>query len=300
MKHLKKNYIIASIIVCIIPTTIFAQVDSLRVNVDKIVGNANGKIGVAIGRLDNDDTLTVNGHEQFPMQSVYKFPLALAVLHQVDEGALSLSQQIYIKKRDLRPKTWSPLRETYPDGDITLTLDGLLNYTVSESDNNGCDILFRLIGGPKVVDRYIHDLGITDIAIVATEEEMTKDWMIQYRNWSSPVSMMRLLRMFYQGKILSKKSGAYLLNLLEKTTTYPSRIKGLLPKGTIVAHKTGTSGTNKKGLTAATNDIGIITLPDNKQFVVVVYVSNSTDEGAVRDRIIATISKAAWDYYSAQ
>ena len=92
------------------------------------------------------------------MQSVYKYPLALAILNQVDKGIFSLEQKIHIKKEDLLPDTWSPLRKKYPDGNADITLDELLNITVSQSDNNGCDILFRLIGGTeeKVVwDDYI-------------------------------------------------------------------------------------------------------------------------------------------------
>ena len=283
-----------------IPPSTFAQKDSLRTKIEQIVESARAKVGVTVIGLENSDTLTFNGNGNFPMQSVYKFPLALTVLNQVDKHIFSLDQKIYIKKDDLLPNTWSPLREKYPHGNISITLEELLTFTVSESDNNGCDILFRLIGGPKTVDRYIHSLGITNISIAATEEEMHKDWEVQYRNWSSPAAMGQLLSMFYHNEILSRTSKEYLWQTMVKTGTGPRRIKRLLPTGTIVAHKTGSSGTNDYGITAATNDVGIVTLPNGKHFAIVVFISNSTTGEEKCEDIIAEIAKVVWDTYSVQ
>ncbi len=283
----------------LLPPKTFAFEDSVRTKIEYIVGLAAGKVGVAIRGLENDDTLTINGDGKFPMQSVYKFPLALTVLNQVDKGVLSLDQSIHIQKDGLLPNTWSPLREKYPDGNTSITLDALLTYTVSESDNNGCDILFRLLGGPKTVDRYVHNLGITNIAIVATEEEMHKEWNVQYSNWSSPSAMGQLLYMFYHDKILSAKNREYLLQLMSRTNTGPGRLKGLLPKGTVVAHKTGSSGTNEHGIVAATNDVGIVTLPDGNHCVIAVFVSDATADEEACERVIAEIAEVLWNSYSA-
>jgi beta-lactamase class A len=181
---------------------------------------ASGKVGVAIIG-ENHDTLTINGSDKFPMQSVFKFPLALAILNQVDKGIFSLEQKIHLSKDDLLPDTWSPLRDKYPDGDVDITLDELLTATVSRSDNNGCDKMFRLIGGTEKVEQYIHGLGIKDISIVATEAEMHKDWNIQYRDFSSPAAMAQLLYKFFYGKILTEKSREYLFKIMVKTTVNP-------------------------------------------------------------------------------
>jgi beta-lactamase class A len=300
MKSFTLYFIRTIFIVYIFPTVTFAQMDSLRITIEQIVGSVEGKIGVALQGLENTDTLTIDGNGKYPMQSVYKFPLALAILSQVDKGILSLDQQIYVKKTDLLPNTWSPLREKYPNGNIHVSLDELLTYTVSESDNNGCDILFRLIGGTTLVDQYVHHLGITNITIAATEEEMHKDWDVQYTNWSTPVAMCQLLHKFYLDSILSTKSQECLWNAMKKSGTGAGRIKGLLPPGTLVAHKTGLSGTNDHGIAAATNDVGIITLPNGKHVALVVFVSDSPADEKTRDNVIARIAKAVWDAFSVQ
>ena len=85
-----------------------------------------------------------------------------------------------------------------------------------------------------------------------------------------------------------------------ETSTGKNRIKGQLPEGTIVAHKTGSSGTNEEGITAAANDMGIVTLPDGKHFAISVFVTNSKENDKTNEKIISDISKAAWDYFIAQ
>lgn len=293
----KKILIFAALILAFPAQKVPAQKSSLKSQIGQIVKSASGTVGVAIAGLDDNFSLTVNNNKRFSMQSVYKFPLALAVLDRVDKGTLSLDQKIRVTKTDLRPDTWSPLRDAFPEGG-DLPLRDLLAYTVSKSDNNGCDILFRLLGGTKTVETYIRGLGVKDMAIAATEEEMSKAWDVQFTNWSKPAAMLRLLTDFYRGRILSASSSDFLRTIMTETTTGPNRIKGLLPAGTIVAHKTGTSGTNDKGVTGAINDAGIIMLPGGKHFAIVVYVSNTTDDEQKRDAVIAQITKAVWDYYS--
>jgi beta-lactamase class A len=232
------------------------------------------------------------------MQSVYKFPLALYVLHLVDSGVLSLDQKIHLKKSDLLPNLWSPLREKYPHGNVDVSLREIIRFTVSQSDNSGCDLLFRMVGGPTQVERWIHNqLAIKDITIANTENEIQHKWNIQYANWCTPLAMTRLLALFHTGQVLTAESRAFLWSCMVETTTGPRRIKGLLPEKTVVAHKTGTSGT-RKGVTAAINDAGIIVLPNDRRVAVVVFVSETHRTDAEAERIIAEVAKAVWEAYA--
>lgn len=273
-------------------------VDSLRLQLDQIVRRSGGTVGVAVSAMDDKAVVAVNNNRRYPMQSVYKYHLALAVLNKVDRGELRLDQQILVKRKDLLPDTWSPMREDFPKGDVTLPLSKILWYTVSVSDNNGCDILFRLVGGPAAVHRYIRSLGADSVAIATTEEEMHRAWRVQFANWSSPSAAVFLLKNLYNGKILSAHNRDVLLKIMTETSTGPKRLKGLLPPDVMVAHKTGSSGRGSDGLTAALNDIGIITLPNGRSIAVAVFVANSPDDDAVSERIIAEIAKAVRDHYS--
>jgi len=280
--------------------TLNAQTDTLRQAIKQFTQTKKADIGVSIYGLEDKDSVGTHQEKHFPMQSVFKFHIALAILHGVDNGKFQLAQKIWVSKKDLVPDTWSPLRDAHPNGDLYLTLEDILAYTVSQSDNIGCDILLRLIGGPKKVDQYLHQIGIKDVAIKASEAEMHKNWNVQFTNWTTPTAANELLLMFYQRNILSKTMKPFLWKLMTETTTGKNKIKGQLPENTLVAHKTGSSGANKDGLTAASNDIGIVTLPNGKHFAISVFVSNSMEDEDTNAAIIATISKLAWDYYVAK
>jgi beta-lactamase class A len=85
---------------------------------------------------------------------------------------------------------------------------------------------------------------------------------------------------------LSAESQALLMKLMSEAIPGAKRLKGELPAGTVVAHKTGTGGT-QNGITSATNDMGIITLPDGRHLAVAAFVSDSAANDETRDAIIA-------------
>src|SRR6201985_410882 len=220
-----------------------AQRPGLTDSVNRITADARGKVGVYIGEATPNKSLSVYGRDHFPMLSVFKFPLALYILDQVDKKQLSPDQLIQVHKKEW-PKLYSPMLNRHQEENFTLSLRELLEATVSQSDNVGCDILFRLAGGPSVVNTYMHGLWIGEINIVATEGQMAADPQNQYRNWCTPTAMALLLEFFDKGKILSPSGTELLKQLMTATTTGPKRIRGLLPPLTVVTHKTGTSDTD--------------------------------------------------------
>lgn len=293
---MKKN-VILSIILQLSFLNIFAQNLVLREKINQIIKSKNATVGVGIMNFEDGDTLMFNGKEHFPMQSVYKFHLALAVLNQVDKGKLTLNQNIFVNKSDLIPYLNSPIREKYPQGNVNLPLSEIIKYTVSQSDNVGCDLLFKLIGGPEKANKFIHNLGVKDVAILDPEVRIQNDWSLQYKNYSTPFAAIQLLQKFHRQQILSKSSQDFIYKIMVETTTGLDKIKGLLPRKAIVAHKTGSSGKNKEGLTGGTNDIGIVTLPNGKQFAIAIFVSNSMEDEVTNDKMIAEIALVAWNYY---
>jgi beta-lactamase class A/beta-lactamase class A VEB len=280
---------------------VYCQTEPLRKQIEAIVKGKQADVGVAIDGPESGDTLTFQGSKHYPMQSVFKFPIALVVLSQVDKGKFSLNQKIKILKKDLLPGLYSPIREKYPEG-ATLTLAEILEYTVSQSDNVGCDALLRLIGGPQVVEDYFVKNNFKDISIKINEEVMQGNWDLQFQNWTTPKEANRILAAFHahDQKFLSKQSYDFVWKVMKQTETGKDRLKGQLPKGTVVAHKTGWSGMNKAGVTAATNNIGVVYLPQGKHFYISVFVANSTESPATNEKIIADIAKAAWDYFTAK
>ena len=270
--------------------------ESLQIEIEKLAKSIKGEVGVGVKNIEDGSMITVHGHDHFTMQSVYKFHLALAILKQVDQGKLSVDQQIFIRKEDLFPRTHSPIKDKYPEGNVALSVKEILGYTISQSDNIGCDVLFRLVGGPEKVEAFIHSLGVKDVAIRNTEEEMHKDWDLQFQNATTPEAMVQLLDLFYQRKILATPTHDLLVDMMEKTITGKKRIKGLLPEGVTVAHKTGMGGRDE--IISAINDVGVVTLPNGKHVAIALFISNPTESVEKLEGVMAKISKAAFDYYS--
>ncbi|HYF67426.1 MAG TPA: class A beta-lactamase, subclass A2 [Ohtaekwangia sp.] len=277
-------------------------IETLRKDIEQITRSKNAVVGVAISGIDNGDTLSIHGTNHFPMQSVFKFPIALAMLAEIDKDNFSLEQKIKINKTELLPGLWSPIREKFPDG-TTLTIREIIEYTISLSDNVGCDILLKLLGKPQAVETYFSNNNFKDIAIKINEETMQNNWDLQFQNWITPKESNRILQAFYENKnsLLSHKSHDFVWKTMKATQTGKNRLRGQLPEETIVAHKTGWSGTNKTtGVTAAVNNIGIIFLPNGKYFIISVFVTESKEDLKTNERIISDIAKAAWDYFISQ
>jgi beta-lactamase class A len=170
----------------------------------------------------------------------------------------------------------------------------MIYYAMSYSDNITTDNLFKLVGGPRLVDSFIHSKGVSEIDILNTVQEMGKGKL--YRNNScEPMAMAKLLQLFQEGKVVGEEQKAYLLKYMEAAPSGPRRIKGLLPEGTTVAHKTGTGGTDKKGVTEGINDIGIVTLPNGQKLALSIYVSDLDGELEAGEAIIAGIAKLVYD-----
>jgi len=279
-----------------------AQIDDkrnyeLRNQIEGIACAAKGRVGVAATVLETGESVSFNLHEHFPMQSVYKFPIGMTVLHQVDAGKISLGQRVRVGKSDfVRAGQRSPLRDKNPNG-TELTVNELLRLMVSESDGTASDVLFKLVGGGEAVGKYLNELKVNEMVVANTEKEIGQDWETQYRNWASPEGSIALLRALYERRGLSEQSQTLLLKLMTETPTGLRRLKGLLPAGTLVAHKTGTSGATG-GVTAATNDIGLVTLPNKRHLAIAVFVADSTADEATREEVIAKVAKAVWDKWS--
>lgn len=292
---------LSTLLFLIFSSQVYSQaIDSLRKQIEQVISEKNAVVGAAISGSEGKDTLSVNGEKHFPMQSVFKFHIGLAMLSEIDKGRFSLDQKIDIRKKDLLPGLWSPIRDKYPEGTV-LTIKEILEYTISLSDNAGCDILLRLLGGPQKIEDYFTKNNFNDISIKINEEVMQNNWDLQFQNWTTPKAANRVLQSFYYNtnQLLSKESHDFIWKVMRETSTGRNQLKGQLPEGTTVAHKTGWSGTNKTtGITAAVNDIGIIFLPDGNYFFISVFITDSKEDTATNEKIIADIAKAAWDYFT--
>lgn len=301
-KKVKSPFQLTALLLIVITscTTPGNKTDVLRNKIEQIVSDKDAVVGVSIIGNNGIDTLTLHGDRRFPMQSVFKLHIALAILSEVDKGNLALDQTVEIGQNELLPEDfWSPLRDENPAGG-SFTVEELIQYAVSHSDNTASDILIRLIGTPKKVEKYIKSNGIDDIQIMFNERDMQAKWENMFQNWTTPKAASEMLQLFYENEsLLSASSYDLFWKTNKETSTGKNQIRGRLPAETVVAHKTGSSGTHAEtGIMAAINNIGIVLLPNEKHFIISVFISESKETFHTNERIIADIAKATYDFYT--
>jgi beta-lactamase class A len=315
--------VIASSFVAVQPA--FAQeqnVKDVSQKIEKLSEGLVGRIGVAAQEIGSGASITVNGDEAFAMASTYKVAIAVTLLDRVDKGQLKLSDLIDLPQETMVVGA-NAIAESYVHPGIQFSVANLIEVMITESDNTATDFSLKLAGGPEAVTKKLRSLGITDQRVDRSTAEILRDFYglpdkaylsvvtkaiandptlllkmtkpnMEFekdpRDHSTPRAMLQLLIAIDSGKGLSAKSREFLLTTMSRTRTGPGRLKGLLPKGTPVAHKTGTIG-------GVANDVGFITLPDGRRFAIVVFTNSSTTSTADQDRAIAEISRSLYDLY---
>ena len=300
----------------------------LETTLKRIAGAARGRIGFALIHLESGATLHVRGDERFPMASVVKLPIAIEVLKQVAERALTLDRAVWLGASDIRP--CCTIERRHPKGGVSRTVRELLELAMLESDNTAADALLKLVGGPDVVERRLRAMGFQTINVDRSEGQLLMDmagvtsapppeqWTIELqrrlvsevdreslskgraryltdqRDTATPDETAQLLGRLQLGDLLPRAETELLLGHMQQTTTGMRRIKARLPPDTLVAHKTGTTA-------VVINDAGIITLPaDSKitgRLALVAFVADGSSIARM-ERSVAQMSAAAFEFFT--
>ena len=287
---------------------------------------SGGTMGVAAVHLESGRSAWLNADESFPMASTYKVPIAARLLDMVDNGELSLSDRVDISIEEYSPGS-GVIAKLLDDPGLSVSIHNLLEIMLLISDNTATDRLLDAVGGGNAVTAHMSSLGVEGIRVdrptirligdwlgiedmpsaagkrwddyeelveelpKGQREQAARDFEADPRDTSTPRGMATLLEKIWRGDALSKSSGELLIDIMERCETGTARLKGLLPDGTVVAHKTGTIG-------RTTNDVGVISLPDEAGHVIVVaFIKNSDLDGPDRERAIAEAARAAHDYF---
>ena len=270
------------------------QTPELKKEIEIIVGGKDLKLGFALYDFSTGKSISINGNDKYPMQSVFKFPIGVALLDCVSRGEFSLSDSVTLTKADLLPDLWSPIRERWPEG-VRLPLVSVMTYMVAHSDNSATDFLIHKIGGVARIQDIVNRLGAKKINIRNTEAEIQGSWSVQFDNWTTPNAMVDFLRLMNDGKLLDKANTAVLWEIMASASS--GSVNRLVSKTVTFARKTGYSGVNSQGIIAAQNDVGIIELEDGRRVAYAIFLTDSTLGTDAGYDIMAQIGKAIWKAY---
>lgn len=283
---------------------------------------AKGQVGVAIKHVETGSEVMINADRTYPMASIYKVPIVVELFYQCAQAKFSLMDRVEVEALDV-----------HPGGTIALLLDGpglqmsihnLINLMMRVSDNSATDIVLNKVGAANVTARMAL-LGFDKIRVDRSTLEMIMDqegldfatygrlpfpelrerlnavdpetaaraderFNATEKDVATPRQMTLLMEKIQRGEIVNPAASALLLEFMSHSMVGQARIPGLLPEGTRVVHKTGS-------ISGTTNDLGVVTLPDGTSLVITVMTRNAKATSSERERMIAEISRFAYDYF---
>ncbi|MBA2306407.1 MAG: class A beta-lactamase [Acidobacteria bacterium] len=300
--------------------------ESLAREVERLSEGSSGLVGLTALHVESGRRLALRGGERFPMASTFKVPVAVELLRRVDAGEVSLDEMVTLRPRNLHPGSGTVTGLLNKPG-VSLSIRNLLELMLLISDNSATDLLLERAGGAAAVTERMKALGLDGISVSRPTLNLIADWIgvkglppdsdwspelwrrlfeavpeadrkaaaaafdKDPRDTATPNSMVDLLAKIHKKSLHKPETAELLLDIMRRCQTGELRLKGLLPNGSVVAHKTGTIG-------GTTNDVGIMTLPQGAGHVAIaVFVKSSTKPVAEREKVIAQLSRAVHDFF---
>ena len=298
-----------------------------RNEIARIASRMAGSVGLCAIHVESDQRILLNSDRLFALASTYKIPIAIQLLKLVQQGRCSLEQMIEITTEDLSPGS-GVIKELFTIPGVQLSLRNILDLAIRFSDNTASDIVLRVAGGGDQVTEMLRQAAIQEISVDRPARHILCDfygfsdlappqpWSLARfrtrlrettplarkeamevftrdpRDHGSPGAMASLLARIQRGEFLDRTHAGLLLDLMRRCRTGPARLKGQLPVGTIVAHKTGSI----EGLVV--NDAGIIEMPaDRGHVAIAVMVESMERPEAELELTIAQIARTIYDAF---
>jgi beta-lactamase class A len=279
----------------------------------------DGRLGISVKHLRTGELASLNGDELFPTASVFKVPVIVELYRQVEEGGVSLDDEITLMDVDKVPG--SGILKELSEG-LVLSLQNLVELMMILSDNTATDLVVETVGLENI-NANLRRLGLETTKMVADccdilfdligldylpDDEKTLDlfrerargammggsWSlgVEDNDVTTPNEMLRLLEMIVGGNAVSRESCDAILDTMGRCQTGSYRIAKYLPRERVeLSHKTGS-------LPGIRNDVGVVTLLDSGQrYIISCFSSEATDVYAAEE-VIAKASKNIYDYYT--
>lgn len=281
-----------------------------------MIESHQGDVGVAIKHLETGETYLHNAQEPMSSASLIKAPVMLVVYRAAALEQLSLDDPITLKKEDKVPGS-GLLTPHFSEG-VTITLRDAIRLMIAYSDNTATNLVIEALGrasdlegptpaarGIAEINRLLEALGYEDMRLnslvfraeTSTAPESRKKYGLGVMNAAETLDFFEKIATGDPDEgIPDEVVEAFRNEMFEHLRACQSdaMIPRLLPKGAVVAHKTGS-------VSDARCDAGVIESPTGR-IAYCVMTDNNADHGwadnAPAHELIAQIGKAAYDYFT--
>lgn len=286
---------------------------AVRSEIERLADATGGIVGVAATQLATGRHIGYREDELFPTASVIKLPLLVTLYEDAIAGRIDLSERVTY--REDTKVAGSGVLQFLDDG-LNPTLRDLSVLMMSVSDNTATDLLFDQVGKARI-ESTMARLGLESIRVPFDIREMLmelvdmdhtqpggydelrrllrlsagsggRSMIPEQADRTTPADMCRLLELIETRAILDPDACTAIVELLKRIQS-ATRIPGLLPKGTVVAHKTGSYRRLR-------NDVGIVYAP-NGPYSVALFARELARDNIDDDGALARISLAIYEEF---
>lgn len=316
----------AALLLLATPLLPAAELTPIQQQIDFVAHATDGVLGVSATHIETGRSISLRGTEGFPMASAFKVPVAVQLMTMVEAGQLTLDKMVSLTPQDLHPGSGKISELMFHPG-LAISIENLMEMMLVISDNSAADLMLREAGGAEAVTARMKALGLPGIRIDRSTALLISDWvgaknippesewnrdmwedlysavpnaqhmqarraeMKDPRDTATPDDMTKLLVHIWKRDLFSPSNADVLLGMMERCQTGKARIKGMLPAGTDVAHKTGTLG-------GVANDVGVITLPNGLGHIAVsIFTKSSTKSEDAEEKAVAEVARTVYDYF---
>lgn len=256
-----------------------ARQASLASDIERRIAQSGATVGLYYADLREDRTVALNADARFHAASTMKVAVMVQVFRDVDEGRLALNQRIAVDNR-FRSLVGDTIYELSAgdDSDSTLyrrvgqtvPLADLVELMIQVSSNLATNILIEQVGADRV-QRTLSELGLDSMQVRRGVEDGPA-YRAGLNNTVTARALGLLFAAIADGRAASPPACGRMLRILLEQR-FRDAIPAGLPRGTRVAHKTGT-------ITALHHDGGIVYQDGRPRYVLVVLTRGLAEQRA--------------------
>lgn len=227
------------------------------------------KPGIFIWDYTTGKYVNINADRVYSAASIIKLPLLFQLFKRTEKGLVNLNDSMSTEKAFITRGSGS--LQYFPMG-TTLTYRRLAELMIQESDNTASNMLLAVVGGMNELNRTIKNWGFAKTHFY--------DWLpdLKGKNITSPAEIGKMLYNIDNPDFLSLKSRAEIVEIMGHVKNR-YLIQAGLPYNTRFLHKTGDIG-------SMLGDGGIVILPDERKYIIVIMVNRPWNDYAAKQFII--------------
>lgn len=262
--------------------------------ITSILDSSDGDFAMAFMDIQTDEIILVNENESFHAASTMKTPVMIEAFKKIHQSSQSLKDSIVVYNQfysivDSSVYSLSIDRDSDPSLykfiGASVSWDDLINRMITRSSNLATNILVDQLTGQNIT-RSMRELGASYIQVLRGVEDM-KAYEAGLSNTTTALDLLRIYEKLARYEVVDSVNSQAMMNILLEQE-FNSLIPAGLPQGIKVAHKTGE-------ITGVHHDSGIVFLPDDRRYVLVL-LSKNVENKEKADQNMIEVSRQIYEY----